>query len=75
MKADRQAVLNLVLETRKLILDEQAAEQVPVKGSADYVTQVDFAVQDFLQKKLYELDPSIGFIAEEKENQGLKEDG
>lgn len=75
MKADRQAVLNLVLETRKLILDEQAAEQVTVKGSADYVTQVDFAVQDFLQKKLYELDPSIGFIAEEKENQGLKEDG
>lgn len=75
MKLDKQAVIDLVLETRNIILDEQAAENVTVKGAADYVTQVDFSVQAFMQKGLYELEPSIGFIAEEKENRDLKADG
>ena len=68
---NKQDVLNLILETKSIILNDEAAGDVTVKGAADYVTRVDFEVQKFMQERLYELDSSIGFIAEEKENRGL----
>jgi len=72
---DRKNIITQVLATREIIMDQQSAQQITVKGDADFVTAVDFAVQDFLQKKLYEIDPSIEMIAEEKENVAFKEDG
>lgn len=68
---NKQDVLNLILETKSIILDDAAAEDVTVKGAADYVTRVDVTVQRFMQERLYALDPAIGFIAEEKENRDL----
>ena len=41
------------------------AAHVKEKGVADYVTQVDVAVQDFLKKALYTLAPDIQFLGEE----------
>ena len=41
------------------------AAHVKEKGVADYVTQVDVAVQDFLKKALYKLAPDIQFLGEE----------
>lgn len=41
------------------------AAHVREKGVADYVTQVDIAVQDFLKKALYTLAPDIQFLGEE----------
>lgn len=72
---NKQDVLNLILDTRGIILDDGAAADVTVKGAADYVTRVDFAVQNFLQERLWALDPSIGFISEEKENLDLDPQG
>lgn len=41
------------------------ATHVREKGVADYVTQVDLAVQDFMKKELHTLAPEIQFLGEE----------
>lgn len=46
-------------------------EKVTEKGAADYVTNVDVAVQNFLKDALAKEFPDIALIAEEKENLGL----
>lgn len=74
-ETEQKQVLELVRETRKLIFGELEAAQVTVKGAADYVTNVDFAVQNFLKKELEKLFPEILMIAEEKENHNLSPDG
>ncbi|MCI8663236.1 MAG: inositol monophosphatase [Hungatella sp.] len=63
---ERQQVIKAVAETKPLILDEMKRSKVTVKGAADYVTNVDLAVQEHLKRRLAELFPRIGMIAEEK---------
>ena len=70
-EAQQKHVLELVKETRSLIYREMGKEKVTVKGAADYVTNVDFAVQDFLKSRLEQEFPQIAMIAEEKENRNL----
>ena len=65
MNVDFKQVIQLVKDTRALILNTEQAHQVTVKGLADYVTQVDFAVQDHLVRKLGEYYPEIQFLGEE----------
>lgn len=71
----RALVIALVKDTKGLILREMRQEKVMEKGAADYVTNVDFAVQEFVKKKLARLFPEIPLIAEEKENTGLRREG
>lgn len=71
----QEQVLALVKSTKKLIFRELESARVSVKGRADYVTNVDFAVQDYLQTELGKLFPEVAMIAEEKENKDLREDG
>lgn len=68
-------VLDLVRQTRELIYREMENAKVTVKGAADYVTNVDFAVQEFLKTELGRLFPDIRMIAEEKENNNLSVEG
>lgn len=49
-------------------------EKVTEKGAADYVTNVDVAVQKYLKEALGNEFPDIALIAEEKENLGLDPD-
>lgn len=70
-KEQQELVKKLVLDTKPLILKEMENAKVTVKGAADYVTNVDFAVQNHLKAKLEEHFPEIMLIAEEKENQNL----
>lgn len=72
---EQKEVIELVKKTRELIFRELEAARVTVKGAADYVTNVDYAVQDFLKKELEERYPQIRMIAEEKENRDLAADG
>ena len=58
---DFQRAAELVLETKAIVMDEKAARQVTVKGQADYVTQVDFAVQSYLKERLFGASPTGGF--------------
>lgn len=62
---DIQRIINLVKETQGIIRNREMAAHVREKGVADYVTQVDIAVQDFLKKALYTLAPDIQFLGEE----------
>ena len=48
------------------------AAHVKEKGLADYVTQVDIAVQNFLKKELFALAPDIQFLGEETGLQEIK---
>ncbi len=63
---DVDQILSLVKETDAIIFDENSVQAVYEKGAADYVTRVDMGVQRFLQEKLTQLTPSVGFIGEEQ---------
>lgn len=65
MNMNIQRIISLVKETQGIIRNREMAAHVREKGVADYVTQVDIAVQDFLQKALYALAPDIQFLGEE----------
>ena len=47
MKIDMNKLVALVKGTKGLLTDKQAVSQVTVKGVSDYVTQVDFRVQEY----------------------------
>ncbi len=64
---DGKEILELVAAARGLVLDHEAAGHVKVKGRSDYVTQVDFRVQEFFQRELKERYPDIQFLGEEGE--------
>ena len=64
-------VLALVSSTKNLILSEQEKAEVTVKGAADYVTNVDVAVQEFLKRELAERFPDVRMLAEEQVNTGF----
>ena len=72
---EQKQVIALVRQTKDLILKEMKNEEVMVKGAANYVTNVDLAVQNFLKAELGKAFPNIALIAEEKENTGLSEEG
>ena len=72
---EQKQVIALVRQTKDLILKEMKNEEVMVKGAANYVTNVDLAVQNFLKAELGKAFPDIALIAEEKENTGLSEEG
>ena len=58
-------IIQLVHHTRPLIMDQNKASDITVKGPADFVTQVDLSVQNFLRKALLEKYPQIQFMGEE----------
>lgn len=66
-----QAVIRLVEQAGAILLDRAAAQKITVKGRADYVTQVDFAVQEFLKEKLGVLTPNLPLMSEEQDNRTL----
>lgn len=71
---DIQRIISLVKETKGIITNRDMASHVKEKGVADYVTQVDLAVQDFLKKALHTLTPDIQFLGEETGLQRMESD-
>lgn len=59
-------VQEIVREAAKIFSNRNAAEQIKQKGVFDYVTAIDEAVQEFIQKELSDLYPQIQFMGEEK---------
>ncbi len=70
-KENQAKIIELVKQAKPLILQEMTHEKVTEKGAADYVTNVDVAVQNYLKEALEKEFPEIRLIAEEKENLGL----
>lgn len=71
MKVDASKIIQLVKTVKPLFLDHERATQVEVKGVADFVTQVDFQVQEMMRRGLGELYPWIQFMGEEKDNRDI----
>lgn len=61
---EQKKVADLVKQTKDLILKEMDEEEVMIKGAANYVTNVDLAVQNFLKEELGKVFPEISLIAE-----------
>lgn len=60
-----QEIKDIVRSVKGLLEDRSKASEVTVKGKADFVTQVDLAVQSYLQEILSERYPDIQFMGEE----------
>lgn len=61
---DYSLVLNLVKKTRDIILSGNKSDY-KMKGDADFVTDIDISVSEFLKEKLKEINSDIGFFSEE----------
>ncbi|HIT66872.1 MAG TPA: inositol monophosphatase [Candidatus Merdisoma merdipullorum] len=59
-------VMELVKQTKTFVQNRDMAGHIKVKGLADFVTQVDTNIQNFLSEKLHELNPDIQFLGEEE---------
>ena len=68
-------VQEIVREAAKMFSNRNAAEQIKQKGVFDYVTAIDEAVQEFIQKELSDLYPQIQFMGEEKDNSDIDMSG
>lgn len=64
-------LIDLVHSTKSIIMNEEMAHAVTVKGAADYVTKVDFAVQEYMRAELLKLSPDVILLSEEQENNDL----
>lgn len=71
---DIQQIIALVKETKYIITNREMATHVKEKAMADYVTQVDVAVQNFLKEELHKIHPEIQFLGEETGLQKMNTD-
>lgn len=62
-----ELVLQIVKETDSIFFDEGLRSDVTKKGEADFVTRTDYAISEYLHRRLTEAFPHIGFISEEGE--------
>lgn len=62
---DYKLVKQIVRQASKLFTDRESAGRIKEKGMCDFVTAVDEAVQNFIQKELQLLYPDILFVGEE----------
>lgn len=65
----------LLRSAGKLFLDRKAASETKTKGVADYVTSVDFDVQQYIRAALEAKYPGVQFLSEEKENGDIDRNG
>lgn len=61
-------VIGLVEEVRPLFFDEDLASHIREKGLADFVTEVDMRIQEFIKRGLEKILPQVQFMGEEKDN-------
>ena len=62
---DIKEVQRIVREAANLFKDRDAATHIKEKGACDFVTAVDEAVQNYIQRELNQIYPEIQFLGEE----------
>lgn len=67
-------VIAVVKETKKIVLNDDLRNAVKMKGEADFVTEVDLRISQFLHEKLTALYPDMGFMSEEEKISELPPD-
>ena len=68
MQIDINELIELVKSVKPMFLNHTEAEHVTVKGRADFVTQVDIRVQEYMRNELSKRWPDVQFMGEEKDN-------
>lgn len=71
MQIDITRLTSILREAGALFENRREASEITVKGVSDYVTQVDFHVQEFIRTRLAEEWPNIQFMGEEKDNSAI----
>ena len=66
-----QEILPIVREAGEIILRREGAERIVSKAAQDFVTEVDFRVQNFIRDRLAAAWPHIQFTGEEQDNSHL----
>ena len=62
---DHKQVIEIVKSTRKFVLDKRLVDSVSMKGEADFVTQVDMSISEYVKTELAKLYPDIPLMSEE----------
>ena len=62
---DHKQVIEIVKSTRKFVLDKRLVDSVSMKGEADFVTQVDMSISEYVKTELVKLYPDIPLMSEE----------
>lgn len=65
---DYHWVLNILTKAGEFMMESVKSEQIHIKGRADFVTDCDIRVQNYVERELKRKYPQIEFVAEEKEN-------
>lgn len=66
---DYNYIIDLVSQTKGIIIQDAMRNDVNMKGAADFVTAADIAISDFLKEKLHEAYPDISFFCEEEKGE------
>ena len=75
MQIDINELIELVKSVKPMFFNHAEAEHVTVKGRADFVTQVDIRVQEYMREKLSKRWPEVQFMGEEKDNSDIDFNG
>lgn len=65
---DFNKITDAVRGVDNIVFDKKLSSDFTVKNEADYVTETDFAVQEYLRKALSEIYPSAEFVSEENKD-------
>lgn len=63
---DYERIKSLVKSTKDIIIDPTRPVEITTKGRANFVTQIDVAVQEYLRQKLQALYPEVLLLSEEQ---------
>lgn len=66
-----QEIIELVHAAKSIVFDADLRKRVTLKGDADFVTAVDFAISDFIKAGLKRICPQAGFMSEEEKAESL----
>ena len=72
---DYRKIQEIVRQAAKLFADRESVGCIKEKGMYDFVTAVDEAVQNFIQKELQVLYPEISFLGEESNEKNVNMEG
>lgn len=51
---DYDRIIKAVKSTKSIVLDESLRNQIKMKGEADYVTEVDLQISNYLKKRAFD---------------------
>ena len=68
MQIEMQKLFDIVKEGGALFRNREEAARIRVKGLSDYVTEVDFHVQELIRTRLVQEWPQVQLMGEEKDN-------